>query len=947
MFKIGITFFTFLFPFFLFAQNGTLTGTIVDAENGETLIGANVFIKESASGAATDLNGKFVLRLTPGTYSAVVSYTGYLSKTITDLHIRSGQVTQLDVSLATNVVQTSEEVVVEARAYDGTDVALLGARQKALAVSDAISSETISRSGSSNAADAMSKVTGASVVGGKYVYVRGLGDRYAAAQLNGIELPSADPDKRAFNFDLFPSAMLESINTLKTFTPDKPGSFSGGLIDVQTKSIPESRLMKLSIGTSMNTLTAFNSEFLSYTGSQTDFLGFDNGYRDLPEALAAQPLQIPSAQEARFNSGLAQQLDMYSKAFNPIMVAGYSAAPIDQSYSFSLGNRLNEKMGFVAGFSYNYGASAKEGRTGRYLLTDMNDSALRTEFDAIDLSGSVEANMGGLLNFIYQPSPSNEISFNWLYTRNGESSARYLEGVRPNESELSTVFQTNAIKFTERLLNSYQLKGKHFIKGLANATLEWNAALSGTRQDEPDTRFLVNTRMDMGDGTYFYTDRVTGQNPSRYFRNMEENAQNFNVDLSIPFKQWRGFPAKVKFGGAFAQTERAFRERIFVYYTANNFNTFFSPERTYAEAISAFFSSVNLGLSSTQNGRSEFNTTIGTDDKLRNNYDGNLDVWAGYGMVELPLTTKLKFVGGARFETTAMNVKSQDPNVQEGNVDNHDWLPSLNLIYQLSERMNLRTAFTKTLARPVFREIAPFESFDFVFSNYDIGNPNLKRTLINNYDIRWESFGNMGSILAFSLFHKDLFNPIEKVFRAATGGQREYTNVEKAKIDGAEIELRQSLRIIHPKLQFWNLGGNASFVKSSITLSPEELAERRAVDPNAASTRALQGQSPLLLNLDLSYINYINGTSLGLYYNVFSSRLTTVSNGTTPDIFERASPQLDFSFAKKFGKLNASIKAKNLLDADYKESYTYKGQDYNYYSFKRGRTFSFGLGYSF
>ena len=268
-------------------------------------------------------------------------------------------------------------------------------------------------------------------------------------------------------------------------------------------------------------------------------------------------------------------------------------------------------------------------------------------------------------------------------------------------------------------------------------------------------------------------------------------------------------------------------------------------------------------------------------------------------MVELPLTRRLKIIGGARFEATRMEVVSQDSTQDVGRLDNDDVLPSLNVVYQLQDNMNLRAAATRTLARPTFREIAPFESFAFINGSFFIGNPGLERTLITNYDLRWEWFVRPGEILAVSGFYKDLQNPIERTILGGTNGQIQFQNVDEATVLGAEVELRKQLGTLVRPLRHFALGLNASFTHSTIRVPETELVVRRAIDPDAPDTRRLQGQSPFLVNADLAYENFESGTTASLFYNVFASRLSSVSKGGTPDVYERPSPQLDFTFSQR------------------------------------------------
>ncbi|MBT8399587.1 MAG: TonB-dependent receptor [Rhodothermia bacterium] len=923
------------------AASGTVTGIIVDGATGETLIGANVVLEGTLIGATTDLDGRYTITAVPeGLHSLVFSYIGYTPQTVRNVEVKGGEVTRIDLALSPETVGM-EEVIVEARAIRNNEAVLLKDRQKALAVSDAISAEAISKSGSSNAADAMEKVTGASVVGGKYVYVRGLGERYSSTHLNGAEMPSADPDRKAVQFDLFPANLLDNIVTVKTFTPDKPGNFSGGLVDISTKAFPEELDVKFSAKTSFNSGTHFGNDFLTYPGGSTDWLGIDDGSRGLPSLLSDPTLVIPSAQRARRDADLASTLDAVSKSFNSVMSPLASTAPTNSSYSLSIGSRtdlIRRPLGFVVSLTYNRSASSYDnGKTGRYSFTG---SDLATDLNLNDALGSQEISWGGIANLSYQFSPRHEMGLNTLYSRSAESTARIQEGLWPKElgDDPNSIRTNRYLLYTEREMYSFQLRGKHSFPSLAGTSVEWNASNARTLQDEPDRRFFASTRRIIGTNEVLSASSSGFSDPSRYFRNLDENTQNAKLDISVPFKNWTGTKARIKIGGAVQSADRDFRERVFSYSS--------SPDIRFEGNPEGYFATGNMGIVAvdTLRKRFEFGHVISDDSKLRNNYDGSRDINALYAMIELPITRAFKLVGGARIETTDIRVASQDSSVGIGQLDRSDILPSVNAVYSIGEDMNLRAAYTKTLARPTFREIAPFESFDFTVGDFRIGNPELDRTRITNYDLRWEWFTRPGEIIAVSLFYKDLDNPIEEAIVCGTNGQLQYQNVDRASVYGAELEVRSALDFVWDRLSNFSTGVNFSLVKSEVDIPEGELVARQAVNSDIGDSRELQGQSPYILNADLSYDNQKSGTSVGAFFNVFGRRLSNVSLGGTPDVFERPSPQLDLSTSQRLHRnwsVNASIK--NVLNTSRKWSHLFEGDEFVYQEYNKGQTFSLGV----
>lgn len=936
-----------------FAQAGKIAGKVVDEEFGDGLIGANVIVEGTSIGAATDIEGNFLINNVPaGTYNVVFSMIGFEKKKVTGVVITDGKVTRLEVTLGTESFET-DEVVVTATAVEDSEAGLLIKRQKSASVSDAISAEQISRSGSGDAAAAVKQVVGASVVGGKYVYVRGLGERYSSTQMNGAELPSSDPNKKAFQLDLLPASLLENITTIKTFTPDKPGSFSGGIVDVGTKTFPEKFVFKVSSSIGYHSKATFNDDYLTSVSGDNDWLGVDDGTRELPDAVKSPDIQIPNSVSARFNTPQANALDGYTKVFAPTFHTFQKGAPMNSSFGFTIGNRiqLNEKpFGYL--FSLTYGRSFSfydDGEYGQYSLP-AGSAVLNPEYTVSDREGSSEANLGGLLTLAYNIAPEHQISANAFYTRSGTMNTRSQDGKWPHQFGIgdNRVVHSDVIEYIERDVLNYQINGEHSFPGLFDSKIDWSVSLGKTTQNEPDRRLIFHiTDFTADDSSY----TITGSNfddPSRFFRELEDNSNTFKVDYTLPFEQWSGLKSKLKLGYYEQHSDREFTERLFTYNTNNELF------QTLEGDIEAYFQTENIGISSVDtlsgnNLRYNFGTNIEENSKPRNNYSGDQKITAGYAMIELPILDFVRFIGGVRYETTDLTVESEDLNLAAGKIKEDDLLPSANLIFAVTDNMNLRLAATKTLARPNFREIAPFSAKDFIQGVEKQGNPDLKRTLIENYDLRWEWFMRPGQIVALSLFHKIMHDPIELGFaQGSTAANQivQYTNVDQAIVQGLEFEARITLDWLLDDLKYFSIGGNLSLVNSNIDIPEDELLSRLAIDSTADSERELQGQSPYIVNLDFTYMNWDIGTSINLHYNIFGERLSKVTTGIIPDIYELPQPQLDLTINQEiFETLSAKLSVKNLLDSEYKEVYRFNGEDYVHYSYKRGMSISFGVTY--
>lgn len=931
-------------------DTGKIRGKLVDAANGEALIGANVILDGMSLGAAADIDGNYTIEpVPPGTYTLHASMIGYSKKTVTGIVVKAGETTKIDLILAPEAFEM-DEVVIEAKLLTNNEAGLLKDRQKATSISDAISAEDISRSGSGDAAAAMSKVTGASTVDGKYIYIRGLGERYTSTQLNGAEIPSADPNRRAVQLDIFPASFLENLVTTKTFTPDKPGDYTGGSVNIKTKSFPDRFNMQFSTSTTWNSQTTGNGNFLSYEGGGTDWLGYDDGTRAIPSALADPGVNIPSIGIAYTDADAAMELDRLSKSFNSTMAPSRTSAPINQGYSFSIGNQsevLGQPLGYLASLTYSRKYSLyTDGIAGRYNLTGKVDEVdeLTNDYLLTDQKGSDEVTLGGLMNLAYKLGNNHEVGFNFIYNRAGENTARYLAGSFPRDLTGNAVYETRNLHYIERELQTYQLRGKHHFNALAGLMVEWKGSVSSNTQNEPDLRYFSNnyTIRDRNGGavdTIYAIRPSIYPIPSRYFRNLEESNTSFNLDTELPFTQWNGLSSTFRFGGAWLQKERNFRERRFD----------FSQDRlTYDGNASAFFDPANIGILPEQSTGTfyRFGNYVLDATSPANNYDGLQDIYAVYAMMDLPLFNDLRLITGGRYETTRMDVMSQDTSKAPGGMDVSDFLPSVNLLLNLSSRMNLRAAYGKTLARPTFRELAPYASFSFVNDFIFIGNPELQRTLVDNYDLRWEWFVRPGEILAVSGFYKDFTNPIERIF-INVNAEVQYQNVDEARLYGIEFEFRKRLDEISPFLAHFFFGTNFTWTRSVVDLSTDELEIIRTVDPTASESRELQGQSPYLLNMNVAYQNPDFGTSISLYYNVFGERISAVTLGGTPDVYEQPRDLIDLIVSQRLYRgISIKFAVRNLLDDPVEHVHHYKGTDYFNTRYYTGRDYSVGFSYT-
>lgn len=933
---------------------GTIRGKVIDKTNGLELIGASVALQGTDRVKFTDINGDYAFpNVAVGTHTVVASMPGFTTTTVEAIEVTEETPVTVDISLPMDTFVT--EMTVTAEMSENTEASLLKFRQKALAISDAISAEMISRSGGSNAADAVKKITGASVVGGKYVYIRGLGDRYSSTHLNGTELPTADPDVKSFQADLFPANLLDNIVTVKSFTPDKPGNFSGGIIDIGTKEYPEAFTFGAGYSTGFNTQATFADDFYTYSGSGSDWMGRDGGLRSLPEILQDPELEVPSLIDARRDGEKAELLDRISRSFEPVMAGQNETAPMDQGFSVSVGNQKEiwgKKFGFLGSITYsrNYDY-IHDWQTARWKMASAagDADALINQSDFTARQGVDKVVWGGLASMRIIPASNHEIGLNVIYSQSGESKAHYYSGAWPEQfSSDGTTLESRLLKYTERNLTTTQLYGESYFPHFLEMTLNWNASMSSTSQDEPDTRIFTDhfsERMVNGALTTIYSITPSNyNNPARYFRDLAEDSDAFQFDAKVPFTQWGGHKGHLKVGANISSKSRDFNELRFEYLPDSGVRYQGDPEY--------FFGSENVGLVGFDEDRNRYmfgNVIQFAPDSRGGDYDGEEDITAYYAMLELPLTNELKMITGGRMEQAEMTVIN---NASIGQLDENDFLPALHFIYALNDRQNLRFAFGRTLARPNFREKAPYASYDFIADGIFVGNPDLKRTLIDNIDLRWERFNRPGEIMAVSGFYKKFENPIERAYNVRTTsdfGEKTYLNVDEAIVYGVEFEIRKrfdQLFLSGDSANIFSVGANFSLIESVVDIPEEELAFIRQRDPNASDTRTLQGQSPYLVNLGLNYDNYDIGTSASLFYNVFGERLDEVGVGGAPNALEQPRHLVDFTLSQRLWKdITAKFSAKNLLDSDVEINQEFKGTSYVRSLYKTGRSFSLGFSY--
>jgi TonB-dependent receptor len=923
-FNAGILALFFFLPSFLIAQTGIISGKVIDAKTAETLIGVSVRL-ENGGGAITDLDGNFrIANVTPGKHKITLNYTGYATKTVEDIDVKANEVATVDIVLEEPAAQTLAEVVVVAKAKKESTSALTIFQKTSIAIADGISSETIKRTPDRTTGDVIRRVSGASIQDNKFAVIRGLNDRYNVAMLNGALLPSTEADRKAFSFDLFPSSMIDNLVVMKTASADLPGDFAGGAIIVNTKDIPESNYLSVNVSAGVNNITTFKP-YLSSPGGNTDWLGIDDGGRALPSSFPTTTAynSAVSADKVRFSQSLPNDWAITENS---------SAAP-------------NTSLQITSGLVTNTDKKVQFGSTIALSYSNQNriQDAERNRFDLQrqlvayrDKQFRNNVLWGALMNSALKIGNTQKLIFQASYTTNTNNSINSREG---SDFDREQYIRFSAVEFTENHLLTTRVGGEHLLTP-SGVKLTWGGGYNRSTRDIPSLRRMTYAKnFDSEESDPYYAVIQPGSANlnlgGRFYSDLAENTLSGNLDLNIPFKVL-GEKQIIKVGGLYQQRDREFNARV-LGYTATGYpaNLFILPQ-------DQIFNPENIKAS---NGFIISDITNPSDA-----YTATAALTAGYVLGDFKLFEKLRFSAGARLENYDMEVNSFYFGGQQVNsvLKNADLLPSANLTYSLNEQHQLRLSASKTLSRPEFRELSPFAFYDYEEEASVQGNPNLVRGTITNYDIRYEWYPGQNQLFSVSLFYKDFINPIERNFSSTGGGTASFgfQNVASAQNYGVEVEGRKNFDFLGGWGENLLLFTNVAFIGSTIDLTNVD-----AYDPK----RALQGQSPYIINSGLTANLPKWDLSTTLAYNIIGDRVAYVGTDNFADIYERHRNLLDFSVSKKLGR-NGEVKLTwgDILRTDFvyyqdnNASHKYEADVDNLMQRRNfGSTVTLGLGYRF
>jgi len=988
-------------------QAGSIRGIVYDKDFNAPLAAARVSIAETGNTITATDEGNFVFgQVPPGNYTLVFSKEGYTRQVQPNVVVSPGKMTDVEASLPGEFTEM-EEFVVQELQIGGTEAGLLMLRVESPALLDSISSEWLSQAGATDAASALNLIAGATVQEGKYAVVRGLPDRYVNSQMNSVRLPSADPDKRAVQLDQFPSEIIDSVQVSKTFTPDQQGDASGGAVNIITKGIPDKNVFRFKIGTEYNTQVTGNDNFLTYKGGGVNFLGIDDGSRDIPEdGNFTGPLGI-SRGDAPIDYSMSMTAGGKRELKNGIIVGGL-LNPYYKRDSSYYDNGVNDSL-WIDDDDPKHGLTPQYGNPDQPPVPPVPAVGEDFKTSLFDVTESSEEVQWGVLSTVGAEIEDHSLNVIYMHTMVAEDKsilaedtrgkAYYFPGYDPNDPKslgnlhenlhAAPYLRTETLKYTERTTDTLQFNGEHtlpipeiefnnFFTTLP-FKIDWTVALSSSGLNEPDERQFGSAWYadsynegypDYGIpsstnpayyGPYTPAANFLLGNVSRVWEEISEESRQYFTNVKFPFEQWSGDEGYLKFGVFIDRVDRTYDQDSFGNYRQTGEDAAPTYEGSW-EDYSYSEEFLDLGGPTIKDGPPFTDV----------DYEGKQKISAWYYMADLPLCSFLNMIGGARYETTKLSVVN-DPEEdakwvttdEDGNrlyIDLHpgdadvsfeqdNVLPSLGFVLKPVKKITLRGSYSETLARPTFKELTPIQQQEFLGDDIFIGNPELRMSALQNYDLRLDYTPYSGGLISVSWFHKDIEGPIEYVqdlvnaFSFITP-----LNFPKGKLSGFEFETRQQLGHFWDTMKGFSIGGNATLIDSEVTL-PESERKNLAYAGVETTTRDMMNAPEHLYTVYSTYDFERFGTQIGLFYTVKGDTLVTGAgnrNGNyVPDIYATEYGTLNLSVSKKIGKrFDLTFKAKNLLNPKIEEVYRppdYLGDEAVRTSYTKGMDFSLYL----
>lgn len=933
------------------ARAGNIRGTVRDGKTGETLVGAQLLIQGTTRGTITDFDGNFVLAdVTKGSYNLVVAFISYENQII-KVEVPEVGDAELVIDLLPVSIDVGEVKVV-ARKRSNTEVALMNTLKSGSLIVSGITAQQISRSQDKDAAEVVRRVPGITITDGRFVVVRGLEERYNSVMLNNATAPSFEADKRAFSFDAIPSGLIDNILIYKSPAPELPADFAGAAINIQTRNVADENSFSLTYGAKYNEGATFSKDFLTHEGSKTDWLGWDDGSRALPAGVPSPEAfaLLYDWPDASAYLDRTAQINTISALFPNNWEVSAKAPLPDQNFSVSFLRRFligKVSVGNITSLNYGTSTSFTTNQRVEYQNYDETLGELIRNFDFTDQQAKSEHKTGIIQNFNFLYGKNQKLEFRNFLNQMGTLSTTQRDGINYYNVETLRMFD---LKYDSRLVYSGQLAGEQTFNK-ERTRVNWLVGYGLTNKNQPDNRRLTQVQItDEASDRYnqYYLRIQNVPNPylaGRLWIDMEEVISDGKLDLThqmtFPFSTT---PWQLKAGGFYEKKERSLNSRLVgVVALRNPPDLFFDPVSEIMNPSSFWFDQT---APYTQHGLSYRDNT-----RAKDSYDATDILTAGYVALSLPVTPKITLYGGIRLENWNREITNffeerEDADKTPITRDTLDIFPSVNLTWNMTESHLFRLSYGKTVNRPEFREMAPFDYQDFELFAIVYGNKELKSAYAGNFDLRYEWYPRPGEMISVAGFYKKFTDPIETFLRPS-GTTYDYFpyNTEEAYSTGIEIDIRKRFEGLEGTSGFRGFLNNltvvfnTSLIKSEINTSEQEFTRD--------TLRVMAGQSPYIVNLGLFYNNVEKDLDINLSYNVVGKRIAYVGTPTNPHTWELPRNGLDLTVKKGIGK-NFSVKAgvKDLLNEPVRFA-QYHGVNGDVEAFTRNytpnRQFSFSL----
>ncbi|MDD2759000.1 MAG: TonB-dependent receptor [Methylomonas sp.] len=914
-------------------EKGYLEGDVVDGETQKPIAGAQVFVSGLTSELKTDEQGKFKIEVPVGEYSLSILHPNFSTQIKDKVAVVAGNATHQSFGLTPKGLELPEHVVIEPH-FAGSLASIIEEQRTTSAVSNILGSEQITRNGDSDAAGALRRATGLTLVGGKFVFIRGLGERYSSTLLNGISIPSPDPTRRVVPLDLFPTNVVDSILIQKSYSVDRQAEFAGGTVELRTRSIPDDFFFNLSYQAGFNNGTTF-ADGLRYEGGDMDILGADDGARAMPDSLQSAIADGTVLRpKTTFNpKGFSRsELDTFGRDLSGVWDIDKESIGPDHRASLGIGDSFTYGdfgVGFITSLRWSDAWDNQDEILNEYAF---NNGALDPINESIMSRTERETQTNGYLGLEANYTDYHKFFGKALILRQTFDEARITEGYTDADA---TDVKRSRLRYIENSLLVGQWGGEHVLNRWGNSNLladvgwlgdiklNWTISRAAAGREAPNER---NYRFDKIQQHYYLSRRADSNSIS--FSNLNDDDTSYRADLTIPFNFHQNLTAILT--GGFIDQER---------YRDSSIRRFdFSPSG------SASRNQQILGQSSMEDILSD--EMIGTHGFILNettratdNYSASQKLFSYYGQGDVTFFETLRLTGGLRVEDNDQQVSTFELfNRDKASIDTtliqQDILPSASATLFITDKQQLRFGYSETLSRPDFRELSPAPFTDPNNDKDTVGNPNLQQTMITSYDLRWEYYFSDNENLTIGIFDKELTNPIETILLPGPAGLLTLQNAAIAKVYGFEAEALKKLDFISDSLENFYIGGNYTWSESEIELKPENLLTQ------TTNFRPLQGHSKYIVNAQIGYDNPDNGVTATLLYNTIGQRITEVGSLGAPDKYEQPFNQLDFVFRYKFmNNFTVSFNARNLLD----DKVIVTQADKITRSYQRGQEFRLGI----